>query len=230
MIKRLIGGIIGGALFAGFTYLVRTYDVAPVGPKGTSVGFSDINVKFHEMTGVNMNWYEITDYLGYAAIGLAAVFALVGLIQLISRKSLFKVDREIICMGFLYIVVIGLYIGFEKFVINYRPIIMPGATEPEASYPSSHTMLIITVMGATMMLLTNYMNKGFFRSLLKFICFAAILFTVAGRLYCGVHWLTDIVGGVLLSFALIELYGAAIYRKEKPLESKSLGEGYQPKH
>lgn len=249
--KRLFSGVLIGALFAGFTYLVMNYKVAPVGPDGTSVGFSGLNVRVHEMTGVNMAWYEITDYFGYLAIGIAAIFALVGLIQLIRRRSLFKVDREIICLGFLFVIVIGFYIGFEKYIINYRPIIMPGADAPEASYPSSHTVLIITVLGATMMLIKRYLTKGFLRSLLRFLCFAIILVTVAGRLYSGVHWFTDIFGGVLLSLALCELYGAAIYRRHKDNQDtvdtyddepdeydepeevqtpKATGAGYVPKH
>ncbi len=227
--KKLFTGVLLGLLFAGFTYLVMTFNVAAVGPDGTSVGFSSLNVKFHEMTGVNMKWYDITDYLGYFAIGVAGLFAVAGLVQLIRRKSLFKVDREIICLGILFVIVIGFYVGFEKFIINYRPVIMPDASAPEASYPSSHTMLIITVMGAAMILLGRYIKNGFFRALLRLLCLAVILVTVAGRLYCGVHWLTDIVGGVLLSMSLIELYGASIHRSGAGHTEASAG-GYKPRH
>lgn len=224
--KRVIGAIFTGALFGVFTYLVKTYDVAAIGPGGTEVGFSRINQFFHEQTGVNDKWYEITDMLGYLAIAIAALFALVGLIQLIKRKSLFKVDREIICLGILFVVVIGLYVGFEKVIINYRPVLMPGEMYPEASYPSSHTMLVITVLGATMALIKRYLGEGFGSWLLRLACFAVILVTIAGRLYSGYHWFTDIVGGVLLSLTLIELYLAVI---AEPAVSKA-DKGYKAKH
>lgn len=35
---------------------------------------------------------------------------------------------------------------------------------------------------------------------------------VIGRLVAGVHWLTDIVGAVLLSFGLYSIYRAAVIR------------------
>ncbi len=243
IMKKTICGILLLALFGGFTYLVRTFDVAAIGPQGTEVGFSHLNQRVHDLTGVNMQWYEHTDLLGYAAIGIAALFAVAGLIQLIRRKSLFAVDREILALGLLFIVVIGLYIGFEKFIINYRPIIMPGETYPEASYPSSHTMLIVTVFGATMMLIRRYFGKGFISGLLRLVCLAVILVTVGGRLYCGVHWFTDIVGGLLLSMGLLEIFGGVISGgKRKKGAAKTAQEnvsdvkaaadtgGYAPKH
>ena len=231
MKKRLFAGLLFGILFGGFTYLVKTYDVAAIGPEGTEVGFSRINQFVHNFTGVNMNWYESTELLGYAAIGVAALFALAGLFQWIKRKSLFKVDREIIGLGVLFVIVIGLYFAFEKVIINYRPVIMPGETHPEASFPSSHTMLIITVMGAAMMLLGRYIRNGFLKTLIWLIFLAAIIVTIGGRLYSGVHWCSDIVAGILLSLTLIEFYGAFISGGKKNGNKKDKKEeSYMPRH
>lgn len=231
MKKRLFAGIVFGLLFGGFTYLVKTYDVAAIGPDGTSVGFSKINIYIHNFTGFNPEWYEITDLIGYVALAIAALFALTGLIQLISRKSLFKVDREIIGMGVLYVVVVGLYVLFEKVIINYRPIIMPNATAPEASFPSSHTMLIMTVLGAAIILFKRKVSSKGVRTLITLICGVTIVVTVLGRLYSGVHWFTDIVAGVLLSMSLIELYGAFVYGGKSAKRADSSGkDGYKAKH
>jgi undecaprenyl-diphosphatase len=35
-----------------------------------------------------------------------------------------------------------------------------------------------------------------------------ILITVFGRLICGVHWFTDIVGGILISVSLVTAFAA----------------------
>ena len=246
--KKLLGAIITGALFAGLVVMLGRYDVAPVGPAGTSVGFSRVNVFVHELTGVNMLWYEITDYIGYAAIGVCAIFALVGFVQMIKRRSLLKVDRELWTLGGLFIVVIGCYVFFEKFIVNYRPIVMPGDIEPEASFPSSHTMLAMTVLIAVMIISDRYVGKGL-GVLVRLVCFVAVLVTIGGRLYSGVHWCTDIVGAILLSATLLLLFSAIISAgdrkkpgaklanefdseasRRKKAGSQETIDGYRPKH
>lgn len=225
--KKVTGAVITGLLFAGLIFALRIYDVAPIGPDGTEIGFSTFNKFVHDWTGVNMIWYTITDFFGYAAIGVCALFALAGLVQMIKRRSLFKVDREIIALGVLFAAVIGCYVLFEKFIVNYRPVIMPGETAPEASFPSSHTMLIMTVMIATMIISDKYFEGGL-GVLVRVICFLVTLVTVAGRLYCGVHWCTDIIGGILLSTTLLLLFSAAV-SAGRDRDDFSIGP-YRPKH
>jgi len=190
-------------LFAVLILLVKKVNVAAIGPEGTSIGLSDMNKSFHEMTGENHTLYKISEYLGYAALALVGVFGLVGLVQLISRRSLLKVDHEILALGGLYVVVLGLYFVFEKIVINYRPVIMEGDAHVEASFPSSHTMLAIVVLGSTLMVISKYVKNDGLRVGLEMLCIISIVLLVLGRLLCGVHWLTDIIGGVLISGALL---------------------------
>jgi len=189
------------------TVLVKVIDVAAIGPNGTKVGFSHINQSFHELTGVNMIWYTITDWLGLVAIAVMLAFAALGLVQLVKAKfRIRQVDCEIIALGGLYVILALIYVIFEKFVINYRPIIMPGCTEPEASFPSSHTMLVIVVMGSAMMLLNKYIGNTGLRTALKILCVLMILVVVGGRLISGVHWLSDIVIGVIYSITLLSAF------------------------
>jgi undecaprenyl-diphosphatase len=147
---------------------------------------------------------------GILALLVCAIFALVGLIQLVQRKSVFKVDATIIKLGCLYAVVLGLYALFEKVIINYRPMIMYDSSEPEASFPSSHTMLICVVMGSTIMVLNQYIKNKRLVSILQVACAIIMVITVLGRLICGVHWFTDIMGGIFISIALLSAFSGIL--------------------
>ena len=190
--------------------LVRLVDAAPIGAQGTSIGLSHLNQFVFDLFGVNMLWYNITDWLGVAAVLTGFVFAVTGLVQLIKRRSLLKVDREILALGGLYIVVIGLYLFFENVIVNYRPIITPDNTSPEASFPSSHTMLVCVIMGSAAMLINRYIRNKPLNRILRAVCYVIIGVTVVGRLIAGVHWFTDILGGILISVTLLSLYEEVI--------------------
>ena len=211
--KFLIIGI-SGALFALLIVLLRCVDVEPVGAAGTSVGLSHMNRFVFELTGVNMVWYNITDWLGLAAIFAAFLFAATGLVQVIKRRSILKVDKEILALGGLYILVIGIYVLFENVIVNYRPIIMPGCSNPEASFPSSHTMLVCVIMGNTIIIIGKYIKKKSLCMVIRGICAAVIAVTVVGRLISGVHWFTDILGGLLISTFLLALYSVLITEED----------------
>ena len=203
---------ISGLLVMILIVLVRFIDVRPIGPEGTSIGLSRLNGFFFRLSGVNILWYHITDWLGVAAILVAFLFAMAGFVQLIKRRSILKVDCEILALGGLYIVVIGLYVLFEIVIVNYRPIIMPDGTHPEASFPSSHTMLVCVIMGSAIMLIGKYLKEKPLCRVLRGICAAIIGITVIGRLIAGVHWLTDIVGGILISIFLLSLFSEVLKR------------------
>ena len=161
-------------------------------------------------SGVRMGLYKLTEYLGYLAILIACLFALAGASQLIRRKSLKKVDRQILGMGVLFIAAIVLYVFFEKVVVNCRPVVLPGEARPEASFPSSHTVLVMVILGSAAMALKAYVKAPWLCALLRAVCILLILLMVFGRLFCGCHWFTDILGGVLVSAAMLFLYAAAI--------------------
>ncbi len=183
-----------------FTILVKVVDVQSVGVNGTSIGFATINMLIFKSIGVNMVCYHITDCLGLVPILIATVYAIIGVIQLVKRKSLFKVDKEIILLGIFYIVVIAIYVLFEKVIINYRPILMNGYLE--ASYPSSHTLMTICLCGSSIMINKKLFNNKFSKHI-NILSVIIILITVIGRLISGVHWFTDIVGGIIISISLL---------------------------
>ena len=201
--------IAGFALLAGFvlwTVLVRTVDLKAIGPQASSVGFASFNGWFHALTGVNMTLYTITDWLGLVPICTALGFAVLGLVQLIKRNSLAKVDRSILVLGGFYVVVIAVYLLFEVVVINYRPILINGILE--ASYPSSSTMLVMCVMPTAIMQLRQRMKNDLLRASVTLAIVIFIAFMVIGRIISGVHWISDIIGGALFSTGLVMIYNS----------------------
>ena len=190
--------------FVLWTLLLRLVDVRAIGPEGSSVGFSALNGFIHEKIGVNMYLYNITDWLGLVPIGVAFGFAILGLIQLIKRKSLLRVDRSILGLGVFYIIVVAVYLFFEIVVINYRPVLIEGCLE--ASYPSSTTMLVTCVMPSAAMQAKERIKNKALRQGVIIIIIAFIAFMVVARLLSGVHWITDIIGGALFSLGVVMAY------------------------
>ena len=190
--------------FVLWTFLIQTVDVQPVGVNGTSVGFAAVNTWFHRLTGVHMGIYTVTDWLGLVPIAVCIGFGMLGLMQWIRRKSIGKVDRDILLLGGYYILVILGYLIFEMIPINYRPILIDGAME--ASYPSSTTLLVLSVMPTLLFQVNRRAKSQTVRRITSAFVILFSAFMVIGRLAAGVHWLTDIVGSVLLSAGLYCLY------------------------
>ena len=190
--------------FVIWTLAVSLIDVQAIGPNGTSIGFATLNGYFHHLTGVNMLLYTLTDWLSLIPFLFIAVFATVGLIQLLRRKSFLKVDYSILILGGFYLVVMAAFVIFEIFVVNHRPILIDGVLE--ASYPSSTTVLITTVMPTAAIELNRRIKSTSIRATVISLITLFSIFMVVARLICGVHWLSDIIGGVLLSSALVMFY------------------------
>lgn len=194
--------------FVLWTVAITKIDLQAIGPRGTVVGFATLNDAFHKMTGVHLWLYEVTDWLGLVAIVFVLGFGVLGLIQLIRRRNLFKVDSDIIILGVFYILVIIGYVVFEEFAINYRPVIIEGRLE--SSYPSSTTLLILCVMPTAILQLKNRIKSVVVKNIIVLVISVFTLFMVVGRTISGVHWLTDIIGGILLSISLVMLYRTLI--------------------
>ena len=191
----LLPGLLLGA-FLLWTAGVCLVDVRPIGPMGSQVGFAGLNGWFHGLTGVHWWLYDLTDLLGLASLGICGGFGLQGLCQWVKRKSIRRVDGELWALGGFYLTVLAVFFLFELLEVNYRPVLIEGRLE--ASYPSSTTMLALCVLPTAMLRLRWRW--------VRFLLGALTVFLVLGRLLCGVHWVSDIIGGTLLSAGLVTLY------------------------
>lgn len=195
------------AMFVLFTLTLKFVDVKTIGPNSSSVAYSTVNKVVHEIFGVNVTLYNITDWAGLAVLFIMLGFAVLGLVQWIKRKNILKVDSSILVLGVYYIVLFLVYIFFEYNVINRRPVLINGFLE--SSYPSSTTMLCLCVLPTAMMQFRRLIKNVIVRNTVNFVCGLFTAFMVLCRLVSGVHWFTDIVGGTLFSVGFVLLYYAA---------------------
>ena len=215
--KNFIFSGIPAALFLLLILLVKVADVKPIGPMGSEIGLASLNGSMFKLLGESTFWYKLTELLGYLAILVALAFGALGVYQLIKRKSIKKVDMSLIALGGFYVLVAAVYALFEVVVINYRPVILDSGLE--ASFPSSHTVLTVCIMATAAMQLKRRIADKKAAEIAQWVCIGIAAVTIIGRLLSGVHWFTDILGGLLISAALVMLYYAVL----KYLDFKRLG-------
>ena len=214
--RRMIAlGIVFLLLFLALIAALKIVDVRPIGPNGSSVGLSSLNSAVRQRMGLqdggyDVRWYDITDMLGKLCLLIVPCFALLGLCQLFRRKSLKRVDPDLFALAGLYIVLGIAYVLFEKVIVNYRPVILETALE--ASFPSSHTMLAICLVASALVQARRRIRSSVLLFLLDVLGVLIMLVMTVGRLASGVHWFTDVLGGVLLGAALASLYSGVAAR------------------
>ncbi len=196
-----------------FTIMVAGIDVRPIGPNESSVGLAGLNIAFAEaffsdvpgVYTINRVLYGISEFGGILAIVTAVCFAVLGVYQLIKRKKIFRVDYCVLSMGVLYVIVGILYVVFDKFAVNMRPVLEADGTL-ESSFPSSHTLLAVCIFVPAIFAIGRVIEDRRISFVLSTILAFLAVVVVICRLFCGVHWLTDMIGGALYSSALVCVY------------------------
>lgn len=149
-----------------------------------------------------MQWSKITDIILVAALAVFAVFAILGLYQWIKRKSLKKVDKPLLLSLIPLSLMAATFIIFEKFlVLNTRP---NGSGEP--SFPSTHTMIVATIFLLTAIILPNYIKSKTARVIMDIAMLLFIILVSVGRILANMHWVSDVVGGLIFAVIFATIY------------------------
>ena len=149
-----------------------------------------------------MQWSKITDIILVASIAVLGVFAVLGLYQWIKRKSLKKVDKPLLAMLIPLVLMAITYFIFDKFlVLNIRP---NGSGEP--SFPSTHTMVVATIFLLTAIILPNYIKSKTARVIMDIVMLLFIILVSIGRVLANMHWVSDVVGGLIFAAIFTVIY------------------------
>jgi len=163
-----------------------------------------------------MQWELITNIILIIAILTLGVFAVLGLYQWIKRKSIVKVDRELVWMLLPLMLMAITYFIFNKLLIlSTRP---NGSSE--ASFPSSHVMVVTTIFFLTTLILPKYIKSKTTRIILEVLMFIGISLTCVGRVLADLHWPADVIGGVAFAFVFSEIYFQIIKYQKKSKKAK----------
>ncbi len=191
-----------------FSVLATVLDRQSIGLEGTSVGFATLNGAFASRFGYNPAMDLVSDIMMYIAFVVVISFAVMGLLRLLRTKSISGVGKVLIGLGILYAVVAVIYVAFGKIPINYRPVIKPDETELETSFPSTHTLVICSVMGSAILAWDRLISDRRLVNVLRILALVVMVVGVCARALAGVHWLSDIAAGILFSLTLISFYAA----------------------
>jgi undecaprenyl-diphosphatase len=144
-----------------------------------------------------MQWKLISDVILISAFAVFAVFAILALCQLIKRRSLKKVDKQLLWAILPFALMAIAYVVFDKFIVlNTRP---NGSGEP--SFPSTHVMVVATIFLVVASILPKYIKSKSACVVLDLMMLLLLFLVCAGRVFSKMHWISDVLGG--LGFAAI---------------------------
>ena len=155
-----------------------------------------------------MQWNLISDIILITSLVTFAVFAVLGFFQWIKRKSLKKVDKELLWAILPLSLMAATYVIFEKFIIlNVRP---NGSGEP--SFPSTHTMVAATIFFITAIILPKYIKSRAARITLDLMMLIFIILVSIGRVLANMHWVSDVCAGLVFAAIFATIYYLIIRR------------------
>lgn len=156
-----------------------------------------------------MNWNLITDIILASSLAVLAVFAILAFCQWIKRKSLAKIDPELLWLPLPLVLMAATYFIFDKLLIlSTRP-----NGSGESSFPSTHVMVVTTIFAIAAILIPKYVKSDLIRTFLYAAMLTLVATTCVGRVLADMHWIADVIGALVFSAIFVIIYYLIIRRK-----------------
>lgn len=182
-----------GALFTLVTAVVVT-----TGHLGAFDGWGLREFAPVPRSGVVLSLVNAACLTASAAVGLVVLMT-VGLALTYRRRSLLPLVTSTLAAGFL---VASVYV--LKWAVGRARPPLAAAVDPEPAFPSGHSTTAVVMTGVLLLLL----SRGWPVLRRRIAWLAAGGYAVGigvCRLYLGVHWFSDVLGGLLLGITIVAL-------------------------
>ena len=95
-----------------------------------------------------------------------------------------------------------LNIALKNIFARERPNILRLINETSYSFPSGHAMINASLYTMLVMLVIRFIKNRPYKIVLSFVCITLVIAIGFSRVYLGVHYAGDIIGGWLIGFSL----------------------------
>ncbi len=158
---------------------------------------------------ISTNTTGIMIFISYLGSAVTLICLTVALIMLLKNKR----DARFIILN---LVIIFLLNRILKLIIaRPRPSVLRLVYEEGYSFPSGHAMVSMGFYGFLIYLIyKNIKNK---KLKIPLIIFLSILILLIGlsRIYLGVHYATDVIGGFIIAIIYLLLFIKFLYKNKK---------------
>ncbi|MBQ0071593.1 MAG: phosphatase PAP2 family protein [Spirochaetales bacterium] len=194
------------AAFLFLLLLLCFVDRGHIGAMGTEVGLSSINGFFFKTFGRSDLFDKLSDVVFLLTFLYPAFFGVMGIVELIQKKDLKKVHKSLLAFIPVFVLLVVLYLLFTKVSPNYRPVLTEEGLEE--SFPSSHVMVSImfSLTGLTMFRDFHFKLNSAISKTVETAAFVLPCLVAVFRLLSGMHWFTDVLGGIFLGAFLVQLH------------------------
>lgn len=110
-------------------------------------------------------------------------------------------------VGFVFILLLTVLFnqGLKLIIARDRPTIKQIVTESNYSFPSGHTMIIVVITALLLFYIWQGKGKKHVKVILTILLSLLALLVMLSRIYLGVHYFSDIIGGITASSLLLSI-------------------------
>lgn len=172
----------------------------------------DTAIYYLIMKSMNTNTTAIMIFISHLGSAVTLITLAVAFIILLKNKR----DAKYIAIN---LVVVFLLNRLLKIIIaRPRPEMLRLVIEDGYSFPSGHAMVSMGFYGFLIYLIyTKLKNQKVKYSLIVFLSLIILLIGVS-RIYLGVHYFTDVIGGFVIAILYLKLFIKYLYNKNQRIK------------